>query len=308
MHQQRPQPPVLSVQRASIELTLASVLWGFGFIGARWALVSMGPLWITGLRFVLAFLLSLPLMILMAKKSDLLNMKENLRLAFWPGAFLGLTIIFQTWGLQYTTATNSGFITTLYVLFVPMFEALFFRKKLELAHFVLVAIALIGTALICDWSASVWNKGDFLTLLCALAAAGQIVWISRMAHKIKSPFGFNNFQSFWCGIIGVALALFFEPFRLEPINLRAVIGFCSLLFGSTLIAFFIQVRAQRVLSSTTASLLCLLESPFAAIFAYFFLSERLGPTQWSGAILIVFSACFTIFLESRKNKASTHVI
>ncbi len=299
--------PQLSVQRASFELTLASVFWGFGFIGARWALVAMGPLWITGLRFVLAFLLTLPVMILISKKSDLLKMKENLLLAFFPGVFLGLTIVFQTWGLEYTTATNSGFITTLYVLFVPMFEALFFKKKLEIAHFILVAVALVGTALICNWSANVWNKGDFLTLLCALAAAGQIVWISRMAHKIKSPFGFNNFQSFWCGIIGCVLALFFEPFRLEQVDGKAIFGFCSLLFGSTLIAFFIQIRAQKVLSASTASLLCLLESPFAGLFAYWFLNERLGSSQWSGAVLIIFSACFTIFLENRKSRVSTLV-
>ncbi|MDZ4662487.1 MAG: DMT family transporter [Pseudomonadota bacterium] len=297
-----------SIRRATLELTLASVFWGFGFVGARWALVSMGPLWLTGLRFTLAFLLTLPIMILMAKRSDLINMKENLRLAFIPGIFLALTIVFQTWGLLYTTATNSGFITTLYVLFVPMIEAIFFKKKLELAHFVLVAIALIGTALICNWSASAWNKGDFLTLLCALAGAGQIVWISRVATKIKSPFSFNNFQSFWCGLIGCILALVFEPFRFDNINEKAIIGFSSLLFGSTLIAFFIQVRAQKVLSSTTASLLCLLESPFAAIFAFWYLGERLGTTQWSGALLIIFSACYTIFLESRKNRTSAHII
>lgn len=298
----------MSTQRASFELTLASVFWGFGFIGARWALVVMGPLWITGLRFTLAFLFSLPIIIFLAKKSDHSHIKENLYQSLTPGILLALTIIFQTWGLEYTTATNSGFITTLYVLFVPMLEAIFFKKRMESANFVLVAVALFGTALICDWSASVWNKGDFLTLLCALASAGHIVWISHVAHKVKSPFTFNSFQSFWCGLIGVASALIFEPFRFESGNFNAIFGFCSLLFGSTLLAFFIQIRAQKVLSTTTASLLCLLESPFAAIFAFWLLAERLGFTQWLGALLIIFSACFTIFLDSRKKKFTPHIV
>ncbi len=298
----------MSVRRAGAELTVASVFWGFGFIAALWALKSMGPLWITGLRFTTAFLFTLPIMILWGGRKDFLHLRDNFKLSFWPGIFLALTIVFQTWGLLYTTATNSGFITTLYVLFVPMLEAFLFRKRLELIHFLLVVVALGGTALICQWHASQWNFGDFLTLLCALASTAQIVTISRLATKISSPFFFNNFQAFWAGTFSLILALIFEPFRLNNVTPLPITGFLFLLFGSTLVAFFIQVRAQRVLSANSASLICLLESPFAALFAFWLLEERLTLSQWSGAMLIFFSAIYSLFLESQKHREMPNAV
>lgn len=299
MHQHK-----LSAARAGLELTLAALFWGFGFIAARWALEALSPSWLSGVRFLSAFLLSLPLIIFLAKKNELLKVKSSLLLSFMPGVFLTLTIVFQTWGLKYTTATNASFITSLYVVFVPIMERFLFKKKLEFTHSVLVIIAIIGTGLICDLQHSTFNWGDLLTVFCSLAGAAHIVNISYVSGKIDSPFFFNSFQCFWSGGICILLAMGSEPFVMGPMSVKPIIGFCLLLFGSTLFGFMIQIRAQRVLSSNAASLICLLESPFGAFFAYVFLAERLQWSQWAGAILIFFSAIYTILLENRKNKST----
>jgi drug/metabolite transporter (DMT)-like permease len=291
---------MISVSRASSELILATIFWGFGFVGAMWALQSIGPFWMTGLRFLLAFFITLPFMLLFAKREKFSQWQETCKLSFWPGVYLTLTIVLQTWGLKYTTATNAGFITTLYVVFVPILGILVSKKRLDLLHLTLVLMAVVGTALICRWDASNWNKGDILTLGCAMAGALHIVCISHYSAKIKSPFYFNNFQSLWAGSLAFILAIFTESFHIKELSKFSVTGFAFLLFGSTLFGFWAQVRAQRVLSANSASLICLMESPFAGVFAYIFLNERLAYLQWLGAGLIMLAAFSTIVLEKKR--------
>ncbi len=279
---------------------VATVFWGFGFVGARWALDMFGPFWMSGIRFTLAFLITLPVMLWMKRRQNNLDWNYFLKISFWPGLYLTLTIVFQTWGLNFTTATNAGFITTLYVVIVPIIEMVIKRQRPDMIHMALVLMAVLGTALICQWQAAVINKGDFLTLLCAFAGAAHIVCISHYTRKIPNSFYFNNFQCLWAGVLALGLAVFTEKFQVGATHLPALTGFGLLLFGSTLFGFWAQIRAQKVLSANAASLICLLESPFAALFAFIFLAERLNFTQWIGALLILVSAAVTIILEQRK--------
>ncbi|OQW49292.1 MAG: hypothetical protein A4S09_12310 [Proteobacteria bacterium SG_bin7] len=290
----------MSVTRAAVELIFATLFWGFGFVGARWALELFSPSWMSGIRFVLAFVIAIPAMLYIAKNGAFSNWKQTCKHSFWPGLYLVLTIVLQTWGLKYTTATNAGFITTLYVVFVPILQLIYLRKRIDLNHIVLVLVAVAGTALICQWQANNWNKGDFLTVLCALCGALHIVCISLYSEAIKNPFFFNNFQCLWAGGLALIFAFFSEPFHVGNLTPQSAAGFIFLLFGSTLFGFWAQVRAQRVLSANAASLICLLESPFAGLFAFIFLGERLDIWQWTGAGLILLSAFVTIILEARK--------
>src|SRR5689334_1843453 len=141
--------PPTSSKRAVGELVLAAGIWGFGFIATRWALHDIGPLWLSALRFLLAAAISLPAMSAMPSLRPTLT-RSQMKLAIGPGLFLGASLILQTVGLVYTTATNSGFITTLYVLFVPVLGWMFLRQRVRRVHGLLVAIALTGTALICQ--------------------------------------------------------------------------------------------------------------------------------------------------------------
>ncbi len=297
--------PTLQLPRSSqfqtsavLELVFASMLWGFGFIATAWALEEMGPITLTGLRMSLAFGFGLLICLVVPALRRQLALGQ-FKLAFWPGLFLSVTMILQTWGLKYTTVTKSGFITTLYVLMVPILERMMLGRRIPKYHMFYVLAALAGVALICDLPQlfrapaaagvdprTVWNLGDWITLACAFAASLQIVWFGRIQTEIRSSFVFNVFQTFWAGIIPFCLMFVFEslPKHLDGLPLA---GMLELIFGSTMIAFSLQVRAQKKLSPSVSSLIFLLESPFAAIFGFLVLNENPTLQTLIGATIIL---------------------
>ena len=278
-----------SPKQAALELIFAGSIWGFGFVCARWALDFAGPFWMNAIRFYVAFIFAVPVILATPQLKAHFN-REQFFLAAWPGVFLSGTLVFQTAGLAYTSVTKSGFITVLYIVFVPFLELLLLKTKINKFHFVWVITALLGSALICEFQGGSWNFGDLLTLICALMASSQIVFLEKQAPKIGSAFVFNVFQTFWAGLIPLALALPFEDKPKFPISAKILSAMLILSFASTLLAFLIQVRSQKVLPSSTVSMLFLLESPFAALFAFLLLGERMGVSQWLGASLILLSA------------------
>jgi drug/metabolite transporter (DMT)-like permease len=306
-----PHQKSMTQTRAVIELVFAAMMWGMGFVAAMWALRDAGPLAISGWRFVVAGLTGL----LFARRFLLTKeARLYLRYAWAPGALIAATIVFQTWGLQYTTATKSGFLTCLYVLIVPLFEATRGRgTEKPLTLIICSAIALLGVGLMCGLASpqslddrARLNIGDFLTLICAFAASAHILVTAGLQKRLGEGFNgfhFNSAQSLAAGFPTLFLALLIEPGTFNmPLRLaqRALsesalplLGFLSLAFFSTLIGFALQVRAQRVLTPSTASLLFLLESPFAALFAFLFLKEEMGPIQLLGGIMILGAVAFS---------------
>jgi drug/metabolite transporter (DMT)-like permease len=279
--------------KAIAELGFASALWGFGFIASIWAMQSIGFLTLTFVRFMIAAAVCAIVAIAVGAKKDLLD-KRQIILAFWPGMFLALTLVLQTWGLAYTTATKSGFITCLYILFVPILEAWYFKRKISPWHWFFVFTSIIGTALIVDLHTGNWNKGDALTFLCTFAASLQIFYFAIIAKEIKSSIAFNSLQSMWAFLIPGILAIAFEAIPVAPLNTLSMTGILALSLGSSSIAFLFQIRAQKIISPSTASILFLLESPFAMIFAVAFLHERLSLTQWIGVAVVLVSVGLSV--------------
>lgn len=279
---------MLTRPRAIAELLFAAHLWGFSFIGMRWSLDGVTPMWAVTFRFVAALLISAPWWV---TKIDLLHG----RLARYAGVALGLTLMLQVSGIQYTSVAKCGFITVLYVVWVPLAEGLALRAWPAWTHVFWVALALIGTALMSGGlSPSDWNRGDFLTLLCSIASAVHIIAVEKAQPKIRSAWRFNIYQSFWAGLTCAVAAMCFEPFPALPFSLKMLSG--TLFNGglTTLLAFWIQIRAQSVLSASAVSLLFLLESPLAALFGYLIFRETLAPAQLLGGALILVAAGGTI--------------
>ena len=292
-------------RQAVAELCGAAVLWGFGFIATVWALKAWTPLWMTVFRFLGAALAGFVGLAAFGKALD----TKHFKLSFVPGLFLGGTLMLQTVGLVYTTASKSAFITTLYIIIIPLFEALVLKKRLHPLHGLMVAVATLGAALMCRLAPGVSLadlKGDLLTLGCSVCAAAQILWLGRIGRKVSAPVAFNTYQAFWTGITALPLALLFEgPFKTAWNGLFTASpqalwgGLVFLIFGSTHIAFLAQVRAQKVISPSVASMLFLLESPFSALFAAILLGERLDSLQMVGAALILAAAAGVVHLETR---------
>ncbi len=285
------------------ELVFASSLWGFGFVAAVWALRVIDAFELTFLRFALAAMVGLPMLYFNVSK---IPFKRFLRLSLIPALLLSGTLIFQTWGLQYTTATKCGFITTLYVVMVPMMESVHMRRNLQPSIWLCVLTAFLGTLLIVNVGLTGFNIGDGLTLICAILAAFQIYYIGLISPEIKLPFTFNVFQVVWSALI-CSPFLFHGNLIEELWNVRhwpgtAIVGVGSLAFGSTVIAFSLQVKAQAKLSPTISSLLFLLESPFAMLFALTILGEKLGWMESIGAGLILTAAVGATWIEANRKK------
>lgn len=289
-------------QKAFWQLMFAGVLWGFGFIGTVWALESLSPAAIVFYRFTGACVIGL--LVFPRVFKDFL---QELKPTFIIGLLLSLTLVLQTTGLQYTTATNSTFITILYVVIVPVIGALRKTERLPPFHFLWIILALAGTSLMIQLQEFKVNIGDLLTLACAFFAAFHILAIDKRVLQTRNPFAMNLAQSFWCGAMALPFLLMDSRMSLIGMTDKAWLGILSLCIGSSLIAFYLQIVAQKSLSPSIASLLFLLESPFSAFFAFLLLNERLTGTQLLGAALI-FMACIAASIATARASRNFHAV
>lgn len=307
-----------SSNRAIVELVLITAVWGMSFIVSMGALQHTSHLWITASRFLLASLINAFFIGILIKKRPEIHksiskaaLSQMLKDSLSTGILLSLTLLFQTWGLKYTTATNSAFLTTLYSLFVPLIGVIAGSIILPRRYFICISSAVIGTSLLCgllSWESGggvsiqfSLNRGDLLTIICALTATIQILLVSRFSKKAQSPYLYSVFQCFWAGVFSLICALIIEGTgSAQGLFHRSVMGgLLYLAVFCTLIGFWVQVRVQKVLSASTASMLLLLESPFAAVFAFLVLGESLSTIQWSGALIILASSIAAVAVEGK---------
>lgn len=270
-------------------LLFSTAIWGYGFIATRWTLQGLDPYWSNALRFGLAGLLSLP--ILLFKKS--FTRKSNiLKKSFISSLFLLGILLFQTIGLSMTTVAKSGFITTLYTLFIPITTMFIFGKKYRASFWFLIFMALIGMALMCNLEMQDINKGDLFTLLCSFCGAFHIIYVGHVANSIESPLEFNFLQNFFVGVLSLPIALIFSgPIALSGVlsNEMVIKGLLFLSVVSSMISFTVQVVAQKKIPDHIAGLVFLMESPFAAFFGFIVLGEVLNGMNLVGAGLIILS-------------------
>jgi drug/metabolite transporter (DMT)-like permease len=292
-------------QRSVAELALAGMIWGASFTLVRWALVDFSATTLIFWRFVVAFILGEALHFF-GNRELFKRSWSDARLAMLAGLFLGLSLFFQTYGLNFTTVTNSGFITSLYVVLIPIIAAIFFKYKIKPRHIILSLLAFTGMGFLLNLQDFVIAKGELLTLAAAFTAAFQIMFIGKVAQHAKSSFRFNTYQTFWSWITILPFLVF--EVRSKNLSLwpehpqfKSVISMLALAIFVSLFAFYLQVRAQRVLSTTTSSMLCLLEGPFAFIFAAIFLQETLNWVQFFGAFLILLSCALSVIMDRPKH-------
>lgn len=290
-----------------MELTLAGVIWGASFTLVRWTLEDFSATTLIFWRLIIAFVAG-EVLHYFANKSLFRSSWSDARLAMFAGLFLGLSLLFQTYGLNYTSVTNSGFITSLYVVLIPIIAALFFKHKIKPHHVVLSLMAFAGMGFLLNMDSFSFHLGEILTLGAAFTAAFQIMFIGKVAKYAKSAFRFNSYQTFWSWV--TILPFLVIEVRTKKISLwpeyvswLSVVSLVSLALFVSILAFYLQVRAQRILSTTTSSMLCLLEGPFAFIFAAFFLSEKLEGTQLFGAFIILLSCGLSVFMDRPKGHA-----
>ncbi len=269
------------------EILVADFFWGFGFIATAWTLTSFSVVQSLYLRFMLITVTSVPFIL---NKTTMDELKTYLKISFLPGLFLIGEILFQILGVKYTTPSKAGFITTLFIVIVPILEKVFLKRAISKAHWVWVTISLVGMYLILGSQLSEISRGDGLILVSAVFASFHILIIGSVSQNKVSLFKLNLFQSYWACLLTAPLFLF-DPLGISnSVGHLAIIGLLSLTFGTTLLAFYFQMRAQKNISPSVASLLFLIEAPLAAFFSFYLLNEKLSLFQILGCVIVLLSA------------------
>jgi drug/metabolite transporter (DMT)-like permease len=251
-------------QRAAANgyLIIQTMMWGLSFIIIKNVTAAIPVTAFLALRFLAAVILLLPFYV--RKVSVAMNP------AFFKAALLLASLLFistslQTFGLQYTTVTNSSFITGTTVLLVPIFDRLIFKKRLPRVLWLGCAAAFAGVAVLAGNVSLSLNIGDAMTALCAVGFALQILFAAKYALEFPADtIGFFQlaltavmFTALW-GVDGFPLAGF-EPRFVAPLLFMAIVN--------TAIGFMGQFIAYRYTDAVTASLIFALEPLFATGFA-----------------------------------------
>ncbi|MBN9037113.1 MAG: DMT family transporter [Rhizobiales bacterium] len=274
----------MSRTRANLLLLIAGALWGMGFVAQSTAMDKLGPLTFVGLRFAAATLAMLPFALREHRAGPPLGGRDWLRFA-GIGVLLFGGMIAQQTGLITTSVTNSGFLTGTYVVMVPFLAVLIYRQWPHPAVWPGAALTLAGIWLLSGGTIATLTTGDWLTLLCALFWALQVLFIARFAADTGRPVTLAVVQFAVCGALALAGALAFETFDAAAIVAAAPeILYAGIFSGG--IAFTLQVVGQRYTTAPQAAIFLSTEAVFAALFGAIFLHERLPPAGLAGCALI----------------------
>lgn len=265
------------MKRAELILLGITVIWGFTFPAMKVSLAYLSPVLFLAYRFGIASLLMLLIFRKKAIKSE----------TFFEGFILGTTLFFghgfQIVGLKYTSASNSAFITSLYVVFTPFIAYFLLGDKLRVRDFLSLSVAIAGLYLISGASLS-FNYGDLLTVLCAISFAFQIVLVQKFGERDYLSLAF--WQIFWNFVFSTIYALIFEGFVL-PIGITPWLGILYTGVFATVIAFTLQVKYQKETKAHKAALIYSAEPIFGHISAFLTIGEVLSLRGYLGALLIL---------------------
>jgi drug/metabolite transporter (DMT)-like permease len=326
--------------RSDLTLMLVALIWGTAFVAQRTAAAHLGVFLFNGLRFMLAVALLLPLALRSNKRDETaLAGRSKRRLALhwlrgrggsrpsqpqmvdlqpannlsWLGIerrwlpWVGLTggVLFtasalQQAGLRYTTAGNAGFITGLYVVFVPLGQVVFYyigkswpafawlkrsvRPPGAVIWFAAI-LALIGVFLLSSPGRFSLAPGDGLELIGAVFWALHVILVGQMAQRVEAT-RFATGQYLVCGVLNLMVGLLLERGTLGGVP---QVGLAIVYTGvfSIAVGFTLQAQAQKYSPAADAALILSLEAVFAALAGYLLLNEILSGLQILGCGLIL---------------------
>ncbi len=266
-------------------LFYAAVIWGSTFFIVKNALDDIDPVILVGYRFLLAGIIMLPFIIMSGK-----NILSGIMPALVLGFFLWLLYIPQTIGLKYTTASNSGFITGLFVVFIPLFQRYIFKRKPNPLELIAVFVSLCGLWILTGSLKDI-NLGDILTLAAALTYALHVLYSDRYMKSGIDPYVLCCQQFLIVGTLSILCGFILDlPFAIGTEFTVGVVLFLALF--PTLSAFLFQMMAQKTVPPVKVSLIFALEPVFAAAFAWTLggeipvLHRALGGTLIFAALII----------------------
>lgn len=267
--------------KAELLLLVSTIIWGGTFVVVKGGLNDTSPMLFVALRFCIATVL-----FTLFAFSSIKKIKKD---ALIKGGFIGLLLFIgfatQTVGLTYTTASKSGFITGLLVIFTPIFQLLIERRPPKIGNIIGVVLVTVGLFLLTSPQGSGFNFGDFLTLICAAVFGLYIVYLDIFT-KQHDVYQITFMQFIVTGALSVLGAVLFEHTFLHVTqNFLFALGYLT--FLATLFTLTIQTKYQKETTPTRAAVIFSIEPLFSALFAYLMLGEIIGTLGIIGGGLII---------------------
>ena len=265
----------------TLVLVAVTAVWGWTFVVVQDAIALYGVLPFLAVRFGLAGAALAPLY---AQRLT----RRSLVVGGGIGVVLAAAYLFQTTGLLYTTPTNSGLITGLFVVFAPLADRLLFGVNTSRQVLLAVGLSLLGMVLLAGGGPEGANWGDLLTLLCAAALGLHIALLSRYAAGHDAG-ALTLAQILAMALLFLAAWPLFEPVSLPPSGVWVALLVTGLLASAG--AFLVQTTVQQRIPAARTAIILTMEPVFAALFGYWLAGDRLVVVQIFGATLIL-SALF----------------
>ena len=275
-------------------LTLCSLIWGTAFIAQSVGAEYLEPLTFNCARSVLATLFLFPCFLFFDKLAgkklslwgtdDKAARKRLLRGGVICGLALTVASLFQQIGMAYTTVGKGGFITSLYIVIVPILGMLAFKTKVNILQWISVLIATVGMYFICINEAFTINKGDMYILICAFCFSIHILCIESVIQGLDGV-RLSFIQFAVCTIANGILMFIFESPSWENLSLAWQPVFYAGIMSSG-VAYTLQIVGQKYVSSVLASMLMSLESVFAMLSGWLLLNQVLTMREFWGCALV----------------------
>lgn len=277
--------------RANLLMLIAAMIWGSAFVAQRLSLDAIGPFLFTGLRFLLGALVVLT-MIVGVRRAALAELSKRepggARELLGAGALLGVvlaaSISLQQIGLQYTKVANAGFISSLYVVIVPLLGVLF-RHRTGIGTWLGATLAALGMYFLSVDEHFSMLYGDWYQLAGALVISIQMMLVGRFALR-HDTLMLALVQFVVCGLVCLVVGL-----AIEPVSLAVIArGAPTIAYGGALsvgIAYTIQVVAQKYAAPSHAAVIFSMEGVFAALAGWLVLGETLSARALFGCALML---------------------
>lgn len=265
-----------------------TMIWGGSFVVMKNSVALVPPSFLLAMRFTLG---ALALALAFPGKLAALD-KDSLRCGVVMGLFLGLSYLFQTYGIKYTTASKNAFITALYVILVPFIHWGLSGRRPGINNLAAAVIAVAGLGLLTLHGDTGINLGDILTFICGICFAVHMVCTDLFTER-HDPVLLTIIQIAVVGLMNWLLAPFLDGVGALKLGILAdrglIFGLLYLAIFCTMIGFLVQTVGQKYLSANTSSLLLSLEAVFGTVFSVIFLKDVLTGRMLLGCALM-FSA------------------
>ena len=283
--------------RADLLLLSVAIAWGVTFLMVQDAISTTPVYSFLFFRFALASLL---MFFIAYKYLNFIN-KKTVIYGVILGVFLFSAFATQTFGLAYTQSSIVAFITGLNVICVPFLAYFIFKEKIRKNVLLGSFVAVFGLYLLTMSGTLTFEKGEFLTLICAFLFALQIIFTGKFSKEVN-VFLLVLFQLITVAILSLIFSLLLEEKTFDiSYNYAFFKAVIITAVFATVYAFLIQTYMQQFTTATKTAIIFAMEPVSAAIFAYITVNESLSATQVFGAILIVF-ATIIAELQFKKSK------